>query len=63
VDLKENEKNDKGDRIEINLTRDEIRDKVKKGLLKQIKNTGTKGKTNRFKNKKNEDLKKKVGDI
>jgi len=42
------------EKINIKLTRDQIREKVKKALVKQINNTGVKGKSNRFKAKKKE---------
>jgi RIO kinase 2 len=55
----DNDKNKKENiKIEMKLSKDEIRDKVKKLLVKQIKNTGTKGKSNRFKAKKNDKINK-----
>ena len=38
--------------LNMKLSKDEIRDKVKRILVKQINNTGVKGKSNRFKSKK-----------
>lgn len=43
------------EKIDIKLSKDDIREKVKRALIKQMKNTGVKGKSNRFKGKKNTD--------
>jgi RIO kinase 2 len=45
-------------KIEMKLSKDDIREMVKKALVKQINNTGTKGKSNRFKAKKNDKINK-----
>jgi RIO kinase 2 len=40
------------EKLNMKLSKNEIREKVKKALVKQINNTGVKGKSNRFKSKK-----------
>ncbi len=53
-----NNKEDKEDEnLKIKLSKDEIREKVKRALVKQINFTGVKGKSNRFKAKKKEKIK------
>ena len=49
-----NNKKEEEEKLNMKLSKDEIREKVKKALVKQINNTGVKGKSNRFKAKKKE---------